>query len=535
MSILGKLLIVLNLLAAGAFVYLTLENWKVRKELTTRELVNEVQLRGLPVEGPDATVAGDTVPFQFRVSDSSPPMESIEKTRLAAIVPTGDQLYGGEPVANQTAEIKRLQAKVIASIPAPGGDPQARYGAIHGYLLNLARTGAERDGVSAIFDMRDDAKRGLARRDLPLVARTPSQTAALRALVAITDLGDPQAIPGEDIRSSRIAQAREAIRLFLLGEVPHGVTGGGESEAARTLTNAVVDVFERKGDKQKILDAATANKEAFKHLADVAAEPLTDKPSIDRAATGLVGYATTLGTTETEKAGLTAVATLIRPPALNFVLDTEVDKAGLNLLNAKFDEAAAPVSGKPGSTIGDKARKIAHILYHIDAHRHADRTPAVVEARKAWHLRVSAVVGLPEYVRAAEAQATEYAEAAQRLVSAITDEESAFRAQYREQLQRVTALYTQYLSVEAQHRAQQAITAENERLKAERETERNTLRERHEQAKADAKATLMKLQETQKKLYDIQKDLRDAQAALLTLEGELRRIELPKEKDRTGN
>ena len=527
MSILGKLLIVFNLLAAGAFAYFTLENYSARQRLTTAQLEREIILQGIPVQGPETPPAGldkDNVPFSFLVSEGSPRMESIEKKKLDKLIPPGDQFFGGEAVADQTAEIKRLQQKVIASIPAPGADPVPRLGALRGYLLNLARTGAERDGVNGLFDLRDPQREYLARRDLPLVARTQSQTAALRALVEITELGDPQAVPAEDIRAARIALAREAIRRFLLGEVPHGVAGAGDKqEAERQLRNALLAVFEGKGNKDDVKAAAPG----FEHLAAVAVEPLADQPSIDRAAAALVNYALARGETESEKAALTAVATLIRPPALNFVKDAEIEKASLNLLNSKFDDAAQPATGKPGSTtLGQKARKIAHILYHIDAHRHLDRTPEVVSARKAWHQRVATVVGLPEYIRAAEAQATEYADAAQRLVSVITEEESAFRAQYQEAIQRVTALYTQWLSLDAQYRAQQAITAENERLMAERRTERDNLKQNLDTQIIKAREALEGLQRTQAQLFAIQKQLRDAQAALLTLEGELRRIEL---------
>jgi len=71
MSILGKLLIVLNLLAAGAFAYLTLENYKVRHNLTTAALQRDVALGGLPVEPGDARDFGsDRVPFPYQSGGS---------------------------------------------------------------------------------------------------------------------------------------------------------------------------------------------------------------------------------------------------------------------------------------------------------------------------------------------------------------------------------------------------------------------------------------------------------------------------------
>jgi hypothetical protein len=532
MSLLGKLLIVLNLLAAGAFAYLTLENWKVRHNLTTAALSRNVALNGLPVEAPSTpvSVGSDQVPFHMEADGTF--IESVAKKDLLKVVPKGDEPYGasgGETIADQTAEVKRLQTKVINAIPAlDPNNPKARFDWLYVYLLNLARTGAERDGVNGLFDLRVDDRRGMARRDLPLLARTPSQSAALRALVAVAELGDPQSITPQAAQASRILTTREAVRQFLLGEVPHGVAGAGDrGEAERKLTNAILGAFDRKGGAEDVAAAAMADQEGWKQLAIAAAEPLTDKPSCTKAIAALLAYATGKQLTPTEGAALTGIATLIEPPLVNFNRDETIDTVATNLLNQKFDEAALPAIGKgqPNST-GEKARKIAHLLYHIDANRHGLRDEATVAARKAWHERVAAVVGLPEYVRAAEAQASEYADAASRLVAAITEEQSAFEADYQAQVQRVHFLFTQWLTQDAAFKVQEAITKENDKLKEERETERNNLQKELAKSIQDAKAALTKLTTTQKQLFDIQKQLRDAQAALLTLEQELRRLEL---------
>jgi hypothetical protein len=521
MSVLGKLLIVFNLLAAGAFAYLTRENWNARRALTYREFENEVLLRGIPVESPEKPPSGvdkDNVAFQFQVNNTTF-VETVDAKRLVTLISTGGQ-YGGEPVADQTAEVKRLQPKVIATIPAMGQDPKDRFLWLQAYLLNVARSGAERDGVNGLFDLRDPAKAYLARRDLPLLGRTASQQAGLRCLIEIADLDFLAPNTPDDLRAARVAIARDAMKRFLLGEVPHGVGAGGDkAEAERKLINAIENAF-GKGAKEEIEAAAV---DPFKALAPLAAEPLTDRASVDRATAVIEGYVVAKKVTETEGAAMKGVVVLIRPPALGFNLDNQIDTVGLALLNSRFDEAALPAKQ---SSSAEKARKIAHLLYHIDAHRHADKNPTVVTDRKAWHQRVATIVGMQEYVRAAEAQASEYAEAAQRLISVITEEESSFRAQYLEQQQRVTTLYTQWLTLEAQFRAQEAITKENERLKQERLTERDNLKAALEKATADAKAALEKLTKTQSDLFAIQKQLRDAHAAVLNLEGELRKLEL---------
>ncbi len=535
MSIFGKLLIVFNLLAAGAFAYFTLQDWKARQEITWNALSREVQLRGIAVEPqnppPAADELGDKrVAFYFEMPGGLV-YRSIPKDRLDSMIPKGDETYGDGPVADQTAEVARLQKKVIASIPAEG---QPRFNGLQNYLLSLASTGAERDGVNALLDIRDKGRTRAARRDLPLVARTPSQVAALKAIVQVSDLGDPEAIIPESARTSRIALTREAVKSFLLGEVPHGAVG---DEPRRTLTNKVLDALKDKaGDAEKkaLADAAPADAAGWTQLANVAVEPLNNKPSCDRAVAGLLAFAQSKALVPTESAGLKDIADLISqsqqdPLPRGFDLDATVQSAALNLLNSKFDEAQLPSSsGKSGK--GDprdeKARKIAHLLFHIDAWRHADKTPAVVAERKKWHERVAAIIGLPAYIRAAEAEASEYADASQRLVGVITEEQSAFEAEYRSQVQRVLNLFAQWQVLDNQLKAQDAITKENDRLRAERQTEKANLEKSLEVAKADAKTALDKLKKTQARLFAIQKDLRDAQSAILALEKQLRQIEL---------
>ena len=537
MSILGKVLIFFNLLAAGAFAYFTLENWHVRQDLTTAAIVRDIQLGGFPVESsanPPAGLDADKDAFSYVVNNI--PVESIPKKTIDAAFDKGDDIFGDGHVTSQSEELKRVQGKVFAHLAAvgPEANPGVRFQWLRAYLLAVARSGAERDGVNAIFDMRDPARAATARRDLPLAARTSSQTAALGVLVSLYELGDPQAITPETVRETRIAQVREVVRRFALGEAPYGVKADADkTEGERKLTNALLNALQPKaGDaaRQEVVAAATGDPTGFEHVAAVAVEPLTDVASKNRAALALAAYAVGKAAVTTEAAAVTALAALINmlaPPAGN--PDAEIEKAATNLLNSKFDDVlqpAATVAAKTGDPIGAKARRIAHLLYHIDGWRYADKTPAAVAARQAWHTRVATVVGLPEYIRAAEAQASEYTEAAQRLASLITEEQSVFEAEYQARLQRVLFLFSQWLALDTQLKAQQVITAENERLMSERKTERDKLLVELADSQEKAKVALETLKKTQQDLFAIQKQLRDAQEALLVLEKELRRLEL---------
>ncbi|WP_020470499.1 hypothetical protein [Zavarzinella formosa] len=532
MSGLGKILIVLNLLAAGGFMYFSMENWKIRQELTYTDFRNEVQIRGIPVAPPDSPgeLDADRVVFIFGVNPNTS-LDSLSKETLNKLIPKGDETYGGEAVADQTAEVKRLHAKVAALIAANPAD-KAKQLRIH--TLNLTRTGAERDGVIAVFDMLDPAKASFARADLPYVARTSSQVAALKALVEIGGLGDPATITPADTQASRIKGARDNVALLIRGEISHGAGGSGADaeENARKLTNSVVDALkDGAGDaaKQNLAAAATGDAEGFKHLADLAVNPLKTKADVEAARASVQEFVLGKTITAAEKTALTEIVSLIAPAGP--VTPESVEKAATALLDQKFEEAEAPAAaGKSATSIvantpmGEKARRIAHVLYHIDAHRAFDATAK--EARNQWHTRVTMIVGLTEYVRTAEVQATEYTEAANRLLAVITEEQSVFESEYQARVQRCLFLNSQLISLDAQLKQQVAVTAENERLYNERVTERDKLKEELDKAREDSKESLASLKKAQADLFKIQKELRDAQEALLRMEKELRQLEL---------
>jgi hypothetical protein len=543
MSVLGKVLIFFNLLAAGAFAYFTLQDWKVRQELTSAAVSRELPLTGLAVDpqspAPTAEELGqDRAAFQVDLPSGK--LTSIRKDLFEKIIPKGGDLLGGGPVATQTEEVTRLQKKVQEVLAAEKKNPQTYFAWIQAYLIGVVRTGADRDGINALFDLANpklagSAREESARHDLAYLGNTPSRVLALQTLVAVASL---RGVDSDDLnaatRDSRILLARKAVERFLTSEVPHGAGGADKKEAERKLSDAVLDALKKgagDAEKQKVAEAVTATdkdeKARWTHLANVAVEPLADKASRERAMAELLAY-TQEGATESEKKAYAGVKDLIYRPDVNFDLAASVEATALDLLNAKFEDAARPSGTKATAEnpAGEKARKIAHLLYHIDGWRHRDTTPTAIADRKAWHERVATVVGLPNYVKAAEAQASEYSEASQRLISAITEEQSAFEAEYQTQLQQVLFLFNQWLTLENQYRAQESVTGENKRLKEERETERNNLAEALKDAIEGAKNALVKLQKTQTALFTVQKDLRDALAALLTLEKELRRLEV---------
>ena len=160
-----------------------------------------------------------------------------------------------------------MRGEPASAATVPGIDVdngRARLGRLQTYLLNLARTGAERDGVKGLFDIFvDPTKRESARRDLPFLGRTSSQVEALKTMINVLDLGDPQAIPDEGARAAQITKARDAVKRFALGEVGHG--GGDTAELDRQMRNLLG------GGAGKDAVTSVAKADGFNHAVDVAA------------------------------------------------------------------------------------------------------------------------------------------------------------------------------------------------------------------------------------------------------------------------
>jgi len=102
MGILGKLLIVFNLLAAGAFAYFVVQDWKVRQDITYNALTRQVQLEGVALEPqnppPTADELADGRAGFFFVMPGNRTYTTIPKSKLDALIPRGDDLFGGEAV-----------------------------------------------------------------------------------------------------------------------------------------------------------------------------------------------------------------------------------------------------------------------------------------------------------------------------------------------------------------------------------------------------------------------------------------------------
>lgn len=128
MSILGKLLAVVNVLAAVAFLYLGASDWAKRHAWTYSVYRHELALSGLPVDDKE-----------IDPTDDDPHVEKISDKTLQALF----QQAGGTPVKTQKAEVQRAQSELKGEIDGLP-DENAKRQRLLARLLPLARTAGER-------------------------------------------------------------------------------------------------------------------------------------------------------------------------------------------------------------------------------------------------------------------------------------------------------------------------------------------------------------------------------------------------------
>jgi hypothetical protein len=128
MSIVGKILAVLNVLAAAGFVYLAASDWGKRENWTYTVYRFDLAMDGLPVDD----TQGDP--------DGTPLVEKLGDKTLQELF----KGVGGSPAGKtQLAEVKRVHDKLLQRFQA--GDEKTR----RDMLLPLARSPGERETIQA--------------------------------------------------------------------------------------------------------------------------------------------------------------------------------------------------------------------------------------------------------------------------------------------------------------------------------------------------------------------------------------------------
>jgi len=428
MRIWGYLLVVLNIAATGAFVYFAMQVMNARSAWQYAAMKQELVNRGLPVTAPAAEPDADPdfVPFPFQYGEFRE--EQIAKAKLQKLIPPGGAVLGvkgGQVVANQVDEVKRVQQIVFADLDALGKSERQLRQLI--LLLNLGRNYA-REGIYALLrDFPIDNRRTLARRELAFLGQTAPQQSALQAMAALgeTLIGyGPNKSPDEI--AERAQAGRKALAAWALSEVAY--IAPDPPAPAIPPTGEAFDKPPANADRDRLLDALrltqadmdalvpdtaklAANRETLigmlegdngiRHanaanllplVAELATNPLDAREKVEAARAKLIELMDTRAQTQAEKDSLAAIVSLMTPapPSGDEAKDTEVRDTLINtaataLLKIYFEEAlAAPSTNdlpdevasartkllglKPVRAVEEQRRKIAHLLYHLDSH-----------------------------------------------------------------------------------------------------------------------------------------------------------------------
>jgi hypothetical protein len=536
MGALGKTLVIFNVLAAGAFVYIATLDWGARQAWTEAAFKHELAIKGLPLQrvGSPETVDAGSVPFEFQLSDSTT-LHQLKESTLQNSIPPGGTTFGASPsevVDNQTREVERVRDKVRENINAQDG-PELKRRLLLTFLLNLAKTGAERDGINALLrDLYDQRRQADARRELHLLGRTPAQVAALNGLYWLGRFEEEGALQNRELVAVTKKELAQAARALVPASIPATASKEQREEAMRRLNNALTAIVDANGEspdanrigaaKQALAGAAEGGAtELLNAAAEIAGNALTNAEAIADASSRLQKVIVDLAETNPEKEAMQSLIPLLAQPK-NANIPELAEKVGRGLLDARFEEAIAQASTAPGGRDmrepDAKAMAIAHLLYHIDAHQ-------PWEERKQWHDRVQKIVGMTNYVRAADAQATALSEMSQRLQAEIKAEDAEFQTDYQALAHRAMFLAAQFDDVQSRLNEQARLEADHTQSLTLRAQEFADLTAQLKAAQADAKKVLAELRKEQGDLYQTNVKLRQTQDNLFNLESQLRAME----------
>ncbi len=136
MSLLGKILAVLNILGAGALIYFAMADYSKRHAWAYSKFRHELALNGLPLDAREQAANEEQIVNLLGEDANAPTLTAIF------------QQAGGNPVNTQIAEVDRLKGKLNGDLQAASGT-RARTYALSSILLPLADQHDEREQLIA--------------------------------------------------------------------------------------------------------------------------------------------------------------------------------------------------------------------------------------------------------------------------------------------------------------------------------------------------------------------------------------------------
>lgn len=456
MRLFGILLIVANLIAGGAFVYLATQDWKGRQSITARMLQHQLQLQGFPLEGKDLdpdpegetpfvvelgggektkTISKKLLEGYFQtVTAATPAPATGGAADPAAPAPTAVvSLTTGNPVVtNQLAEVKRVQGIINTELDKEGVATAVKLELLKGWLL--------------------------------LQAETYETRLAYQALLSPTDAsGQPKA-------ADKLAADAAELKKLLMARFDAVIN---PPDANRTLPNAEVPDLTAPDDemkkRRKEMDVLLADEDRLEK--QIAAMPADDKL---REALKQKREALRLKREETQKA----------------------QKAVGAVSNQGRLSLAGVTAQRVNSTGDDSERRLrlAHLLVHLD--------PDPV-----WQKRVAVVVGLRRYVRAIADQVPRFAEMIKQVELIIPVDQAVF-AKHEAQLRESATQNAERARVIAEQKAALADQKNKEDDAVNRQrTQLKELTDLLNRIKAEVDDLLVRQAGIEKQLYEIQREV----------------------------
>lgn len=169
MSLLGKILLFVNLLAAAGFVYLGLQDWKGRQTITASGVRHVLLLAGLPLGGgkddpPDTLPTDPSAEIPLRVEQPGGTYtDTVSPALLKAYfaqagggspVEGATSLASNAPVGTQLAEVKRVHALIKSALDRTDG-PRAKANVAAGWLMLQPETYDERFEIQTRLQAED--------------------------------------------------------------------------------------------------------------------------------------------------------------------------------------------------------------------------------------------------------------------------------------------------------------------------------------------------------------------------------------------
>ncbi|MDB5309756.1 MAG: hypothetical protein JWO38_3958 [Gemmataceae bacterium] len=464
MSILGKLLLVVNLLAAGGFGYLALQDWKGRQAITAAGLRHVILLQGVPLDGgPDQLPA--------RVASTSDGFHDYASTEI----PFRVEMAGGVPTESVSPELLYAYFAAAGSAGAGpagpvGGDAAGGAGSLAG-PTPVASQMAELKRVYGILKAEIQKKDGGAARTAQagawLLLQAESIEERIETLVLIAAGNGNELAHRLDLKFYRVAPA-----LVEAGPI--------QPDLWQSLSGRIEDL---KAQQQKADDAAAAaEKDADAAEKDVAAAKTDGSP---------------------------AAAVEAKQKEAMQKRREALEKRGEALARAREIERRSP--HKPKDQPETRAR-LAHLLVHLDP-------------TSAWQKRVMMVVGVRQYVKTLTDQVIRFKDMVARVERATVDDQDRFSRDYAH-LRGLAIERTQEVRGIAEIRAQMAVQVQkDEDIVKQRETELQGLKTQLAKVKAEVNDLLAKQTLAEQQLFTVQQEVGRTLEEIYRLEAELAKKE----------